>query len=178
MTLMIAPWTLIKSVILLENKGWHHLWLVMYSTQTMVCVQIHIYISRPKYIRLSPDCPLVIFSYIALSFAHCFILYSSAFAQHCIITHCCLFTDSTCLYYYHQPHPQVLPLNYTSLSTMQPLPAISSELQHILLLPLMWPWELAPYVLITLLTFLCKNMKTKAWDKKLDTFDKIQIMNH
>ena len=100
-------------------------------------VQIHMYISRPKYIRLSPDCPLVIFSYIALSFAHCFILYSSAFAQHCIITHCCLFTDSTCLYYYHQPHPQVLPLNYTSLSTMQSLPAISSELQHILLLPLM-----------------------------------------
>ena len=34
----VTPWTLIKSVILLENKGWHHLWLVMYSTQTMVCV--------------------------------------------------------------------------------------------------------------------------------------------
>ena len=63
--------TLMRQVILLDNRRWCHWWLVMYNAQTMVCAQILMYISRPKYMRQSPDCPLVIFSFTALH--SCFI---------------------------------------------------------------------------------------------------------
>ena len=67
----------------------------------MVRVQIYIYISRPKYMRQSPNCPLEILSHIALPSIHCFTLYSSAsFAQYCIVNPYSLLVDSTCLYYH------------------------------------------------------------------------------
>ena len=127
----VAPQTLMRHITLLNDKQWCHQWLMMYSTQTMVHAQIHMYISRPKYTRLSPDCPLVIFSHIALLLVHCSTSYSSASpAQYCIVTPHSLFVDSTRLHYHRQPLPQVSPLDHTFLPIMRPLPSISSELQH------------------------------------------------
>ena len=97
----------------------------------MVHAQILRYISRPKYTRQSPDCPLVIFSFTALpSCLHCSTSYSSAFAQHCIvappaITPCCTRVHP------HRLHPsRVSPSDPVSLLQVRPLPIISSESQH------------------------------------------------
>ena len=89
------------------------------------------YISRPKYMRQSPDCPLVIFSFTALpSCLHCSTLYSSAFAQHCIVAH--LVTPPCCTHLHpHRLYPsRVSPSDPVSLLQVQPLPPISSESQH------------------------------------------------
>ena len=131
MTLTVAPRIPTRHVILLDDKRWRHQWLVMYSTQTMVHVQIYMYISRPKYTRQSPDCPLVIFSHIALPLAHCSTSYSSAsLAQYCIVAPHSLLVDSACLHYHRQHRSRVSPSDHTSLSVVQPLPAISSESQQ------------------------------------------------
>ena len=103
----------------------------MYSAQTMVHAQILRYISRPKYTRQSPDCPLVIFSFTALpSCLHCSTQYSSAFAQHCIVAPlvyppCCTRVHSHRLY-----PPRVSPSDPVSLLQVRPLPTISSESQQ------------------------------------------------
>ena len=103
----------------------------MYSAQTMVRVQIYMYISKPKYTRQSPDCPLVIFSHIALPLVDCFTLYSSAsLAQYCVVAPHSLLVDSACLHYHRQPPSQVSPSDHTSVPNMRPLPAISSESQQ------------------------------------------------
>ena len=41
MTLTVAPQTLIRHVILLDDRQWCHQWLVMYNTQAMVHAQTH-----------------------------------------------------------------------------------------------------------------------------------------
>ena len=103
----------------------------MYSTQTMVRAQILRYISRPKYTRQSPDCPHVIFSFTALpSCPHCSTLYSSAFAQHCIVARPPLPTSCTRVHPHRLYPPRVSPSDPVSLLQVRPLPTISSELQH------------------------------------------------
>ena len=97
----------------------------------MVRAQIHRYISRPKYTRQSPDCPLVIFSFTALpSCLHCSTLYSSAFAQHCIVAHPPLSTSCTRVHPHRLYPPRVSPSDPVSLLQVRPLPAISSESQQ------------------------------------------------
>ena len=103
----------------------------MYSAQTMVCAPILRYISRPKYTRQSPDCPLVIYSFTALPFClHCSTSYSSAFAQHCIVAHPPLSTSCTRVHPHCVHYPRVSPSTPVSLLQVRPLPAISSESQH------------------------------------------------
>ena len=103
----------------------------MYGAQTMVRVQILRYISRPKYMRQSPDCPLVIFSFIALPpCLHCSTSYSSAFAQHCIVTHPPLLTSCTRVHPHRLYPPRVSPSTPVSLLQVRPLPTISSESQQ------------------------------------------------
>ena len=105
----------------------------MYSAQTMVRVQILRYISRPKYTRQSPDCPLVIFSFTALpSCLHCSTSYSSAFAQHCIVAYPAPSPCCTRVHPHHLYPPRVSPSDPVSLLQVRPLPAISSESQQVL----------------------------------------------
>ena len=131
MTPTVAPQTPTRHIILLDDKRWCHRWWVMYSTQTMVRAQIYMYISRPKYTRQSPDCPLVIFSHIALPLAHCSTSYSSAsLAQYCVVAPHSLLVDSARLHYHRQHPSRVSPSDHTSLPVVRPLPAISSELQQ------------------------------------------------
>ena len=106
--------------------------LVIYSTQTMVRAQILRYISRPKYTRQSPDCPLVIFSFTALPLClHCSTSYSSAFAQHCIVTHLVYPPCCTRVYPHRLYPPRVSPSDPMSLLQVRPLPTISSESQQL-----------------------------------------------
>ena len=103
----------------------------MYSAQTMVRAQIFRYISRPKYTRQSPDCPLVIFSFTALpSCLHCSTPYSSALAQHCIVAHPPLSTSCTRVHPHRLYPPRVSPSDPVSLLQVRPLPTISSESQQ------------------------------------------------
>ena len=105
----------------------------MYGAQTMVRAQILRYISRPKYTRQSPDCPLVIFSFTALpSCLYCSTSYSSAFAQHCIVAHLANPPRCTCLHPHRLHPPRVSPSDPVSLLQVRPLPTISSESQQML----------------------------------------------
>ena len=97
----------------------------------MARAQNHRYISRPKYTRQSPDCPLVIFSFTALpSWLHCSTSYSSAFAQHCIVACPPLPTSCTRVHPHCIHHPRVSPSASLSLLQVRPLPSISSESQQ------------------------------------------------
>ena len=97
----------------------------------MVRAQIHRYISRPKYMRQSPDCPLVIFSFTALpSCLHCSTSYSFAFAQHCIVARPPLPTSCTRVHPHHLYPSRVSPSDPVSLLQVRPLPTISSESQQ------------------------------------------------
>ena len=96
----------------------------------MVRAQIFRYISRPKYKRQSPDCPLVIFSFTALPpCLHCSTSYSSAFAQHCIVAPLALTPRCTRVHPHHLYPPRVSPSDPVSLLQVRPLPTISSESQ-------------------------------------------------
>ena len=98
----------------------------------MVRAQIPRYISRPKYTRQSPDCPLVIFSFTALpSCLHCSTQYSSAFAQHCIVARPPLSTSCTRVHPHRLYYPRVSPSDPVSLLQVRPLPTISSESQQV-----------------------------------------------
>ena len=127
----VAPRIPTRHGIPLDDSKWCHLYLVMYSAQTMVRAQILRYISRPKYTRQSPDCPLVIFSFTALpSCLHCSTLYSSAFAQHCIVAHPPLPISCTRVHPHRFYPPRVSPSDPVSLLQVRPLFAIDSESQH------------------------------------------------
>ena len=98
----------------------------------MARAQILRYISRPKYTRQSPDCPLVIFSFTALpSRLHCSTSYSSAFAQHCIVARPPLPTSCTRMHPHRFYPSRVSPSDPVSLLQVRPLPTISSESQQV-----------------------------------------------
>ena len=98
----------------------------------MVRAQILRYISRPKYTRQSPDCPLVIFSFTALpSCLHCSTQYSSASAQHCIVAPPPLSISCTRVHPHCVYPPRVSPSAPVSLLQVRPLPPISSESQQL-----------------------------------------------
>ena len=103
----------------------------MYGAQTLVRAQILRYISRPKYTRQSPDCPLVIFSFTALpSCLHCSTSYSSVFVQHSTVAPPTLTSSRTRVHSHRLYYPRVSPSASVSLLQVRPLPAISSESQH------------------------------------------------
>ena len=132
-TLTIAPRTPTRHDILLDDKRWCHRWLVMYSAQTMVRAQ-NLYVYKPTQIyetvpRLS-TCDILL--HCSALVYHCSTLYSSAFAQHCIVARLVNPPRCTCLHPHCLHPPRVSPSDPMSLLQVRPLPTISSELQHIL----------------------------------------------
>ena len=61
---------------------------------------------------------------------HCFTLYSSAFVQHCIVTHLATPPRCTRLHPHRLHPPRVSPSDPVSLFQVRPLPKISSESQY------------------------------------------------
>ena len=95
------------------------------------CADLHVYKQARIYETVSRLSTCDILLHCSAPLYHCSTLYSSAFAQHCIVTPLALTPHCTHLHPYRLHPPRVSPSDPVSLLQVRPLPTISSESQHL-----------------------------------------------
>ena len=95
------------------------------------CANLHVYKQAWIYETVPRLSTCDILLHCSAPLYHCSTLYSSAFAQHCIVTPLALTPHCTHLHPHRLHPPRVSPSDPVSLLQVRPLPTISSESQHL-----------------------------------------------